>query len=71
MHSVTGAGPGRPAADPAGSADPARATAARARLLAGLAAAGIGGAIPIMIAASAVRNSWMDPPIVLPAWGPP
>ena len=71
MHSVTGAGPGRPAADPAGSADPARATAARARLLAGLAAAGIGGAILIMIAASAVRDSWMDPPIVLPAWGPP
>ena len=73
MHSVTGAGPGRPAADPAGGglADPALGHAARARLLAGLAAAGIGGAILIMIAASAVRDSWMDPPIVLPAWGPP
>jgi hypothetical protein len=77
MHSVTGAGPDRPAADPAGSADPgdsadpARATAGRARLLAGLAAAGIGAAILIMIAASAVRDSWMYPPIVLPAWGPP
>jgi hypothetical protein len=45
--------------------------ARRARLLTGLAAAGIGGAVLIMIAASAVRDSWMYPPVVLPTWGPP
>jgi hypothetical protein len=143
MHSVTGAGPGRPvaepttAAEPAGAAEPATAsgpagsaspveaaepaepagaaepadhpgpadatkstrpadpveaitpagaadradrsdqtglaapTAGRARLLTRLAAAGIGGSILIMIAASAVRDSWMYPPVAPPAWGPP
>jgi hypothetical protein len=98
MHSVTGAGPGRPAGHPAGPsgpagaaelagaadhvgpgepahaitpADPAGPAPGRARLLTWLAAAGIGGAILIMIAASAVRDSWMYPPIVLPASGPP
>jgi len=66
------AGPGDPAeaAAPAGPADRAG-PARRARLLTGLAAAGIGGSILIMIAASAVRDSWMYPPVVLPAWGPP
>ena len=97
MHSVTAAGSGRPAADPAdpadsaGAADPAdhagpadsgftesagpavtvEPAARRARLLTGLAAAGIGGSILIRIAASLVRDSWMYPPVALPGWGPP
>jgi len=74
MRSVTGAGPGCPAAGPAGPADHAGnagPVTGRARLLTGLAAGGIGHSILIMIAASAVRDSWMYPPIVLPVPGPP
>ena len=68
--STESAGPGEPAhaitpADPAGPAP------GRARLLTWLAMAGIGCSILIMIAASAVRDSWMYPPIMLPGVGPP
>ena len=65
MRSATGASPGS-ATD--GQAMP---TAGRARLLSWLAMAGIGSSILIMIAASAVRDSWMYPPIKLPGVGPP
>jgi hypothetical protein len=41
------------------------------RGLAWLAVAGIVGSVLIMIAASAVRNSWERPRIVMPATGPP
>jgi hypothetical protein len=74
-HPAAGAaGPAAGAAGSAGAAglaDPAGPAARRARLLTGLATAGIGGSILIMIAASVVRDSWMYPPVVLPAWGPP
>src|SRR5580658_4091831 len=65
MRSATGASPGSATA---GQAMPA---AGRARLLSWLAMAGIGSSILIMIAASAVRDSWMYPPIKLPGVGPP
>ena len=65
MRDATGASPGSAAA---GQALP---TVGRARLLGWLAVAGIGSSILIMIAASAVRDSWMYPPIVLPSAGPP
>jgi hypothetical protein len=65
MRSATGASSG------SAGAGQAVATAGRARLLGWLAMAGIGSSILIMIAASAVRDSWMYPPIVLPSVGPP
>lgn len=42
-----------------------------ARALAWVAAAGIGSSITIMIGASLLRASWMAPPLVMPAVGPP
>src|SRR5208282_6569223 len=65
MRSATGTS-SSPAA--AGQAMP---TADRARVLSWLAMIGIGCSILIMIAASAVRDSWMYPPITLPGAGPP
>ena len=65
MRSATGASSGSATA---GQAMP---TANRARVLTWLAMAGIGCSILIMIAASAVRDSWMYPPITLPSVGPP
>ncbi|HTZ94557.1 MAG TPA: hypothetical protein VMB74_19355 [Streptosporangiaceae bacterium] len=41
------------------------------RLLGWLAGAGIGSAIMIMIGAALVRQDWMQPPIAMPATGPP
>jgi hypothetical protein len=41
------------------------------RVLTWLAVTGIGGSIMIMIAASVVRSSWMYPPVVMSALGPP
>ena len=41
------------------------------RLLGWLAGAGIGGAIAIMVGAALVRQDWMQPPIAMPATGPP
>jgi hypothetical protein len=64
MRSVTGAGEQSPAAVPAPPA------ADRVRLLSWLAAAGIGGSLLVMIAASVLRNSWNTPRLVLPGWGP-
>jgi hypothetical protein len=46
-------------------------TAGRARGLTLVAAAGIGVALLIMIAASLVRGAWMLPPVPMPAVGPP
>jgi hypothetical protein len=43
----------------------------RARVLTGLAAAGVGSSTLIIIVLSLLRDSWQYPPIVLPAWGPP
>jgi hypothetical protein len=65
MRSATGAG--------SGSAMAAQdmPTVDRARFLTWLAVAAIGCSILIMIAASAVRDSWMYPPITLPSVGPP
>jgi len=61
--------PRDPAApDPAA---PGPGAAARGRALTVVAAAGIGIAILIMIAASLVRGGWMLPPVVMPAAGPP
>src|ERR1700728_3655697 len=65
MRSATGASSGSAAAERAMPA------AGRARLLSWLAVAGIGSSILIMIAASAVRDSWMYPLIKLPGVGPP
>ena len=65
MRSATGASSSSAAA---GQAMP---TAGRARVLSWLAMVGIGSSILIMIAASAVRDSWMYPPIILPSVGPP
>jgi hypothetical protein len=65
MRSVTGAGEPPPAADPATPA------ADRTRLLTWLAGTGIIGSILVMIAASALRNSWNTPRLQLPAWGLP
>jgi hypothetical protein len=42
-----------------------------ARVLTWLTMTGIGSSILIMIAASLVRSSWMLPPVVMPALGPP
>ena len=76
-------GPGSAATDPPGSGSsatdlPAGAGAGppgearrRTRVLTWLAGAGIGGSILVMIAASAVRDSWMTPPMPGPAAGPP
>lgn len=41
------------------------------RLLGWLAGAGIGGALLIMIGAALIRQDWMQPPIAMPATGPP
>jgi hypothetical protein len=41
------------------------------RLLGWLAGGGIGGAILIMVGAALVRQDWMQPPISMPATGPP
>jgi hypothetical protein len=61
--------PRDPAApDPAA---PGPGAAGRGRALTVVAAAGIGIAILIMIAASLVRGGWMLPPVVMPAAGPP
>src|ERR1039458_961544 len=57
--------------DPAGDAPDGRAPGHRGRALTVAAAAGIGIAILIMVAASLVRGSWMLPPVVMPAVGPP
>jgi hypothetical protein len=65
MRSATGASSGSATA---GQDMP---TANRARMLTWLATVAIGGSILIMIAASAVRDSWMYPPITLPSVGPP
>jgi len=65
MRSATG--PSSSSA-PGGRAAP---TAGPARVLSWLAMIGIGSSILIMIAASAVRDSWMYPPIKLPSAGPP
>jgi hypothetical protein len=67
MRSVTGADTAF-GADPA---DPAESAAGRTRLLGWLAVIGMSSSILIMIAASVVRDSWMYPPIVLPAGGAP
>jgi hypothetical protein len=67
MRSVTGADTA-PGADPAEPAEPAT---HRTRLLGWLAVIGMSGSILIMIATSVVRDSWMYPPIVLPAGGAP
>jgi len=45
--------------------------AGSARVLSLLAMIGIGSSILIMLATSAVRDSWMYPPITLPSVGPP
>jgi hypothetical protein len=65
MRSATGASPS-PAT--AGQDLPAEGSA---RVLSWLALIGIGASILIMLAASAVRDSWMYPPIKLPGVGPP
>jgi hypothetical protein len=65
MRSATRAGSGSP------TAEQVMPTAGRARLLTWLAVAGIGSSLLIMVAASAVRDSWMYPRIILPAVGPP
>jgi hypothetical protein len=44
---------------------------ASVRVLGRIAAAGIGGAIALMIGASFVRQDWMYPPLRVPAVGPP
>ena len=56
----------RPPPAPAGGL-PAR----RGRGLVLAAAAGIGTAIAIMVAASLARGAWTRPPLALPAAGPP
>ncbi len=65
MRSVTAAGDGSPAADPATPVPD------RTRLLTWLSAVGIIGSILIMIAASLLRNGWNSPRIALPAGGLP
>jgi alpha-1,6-mannosyltransferase len=65
MRSLTMASEGSPAADPATTVGD------RTRLLTWLAVAGIIVSILIMIAASALRNSWNSPRLVLPAIGLP
>jgi hypothetical protein len=51
--------------------DPVRSAADVTRVLTRLAVAGIGSSILIMIAISAVRDSWMYPPLAGPASAPP
>jgi hypothetical protein len=46
-------------------------TAASTRVYAWVAAAGIGAALAVMIAASLTRASWMGPPMPMPRIGPP
>jgi len=46
-------------------------TGASTRLYAGVAYAGIGAALAMMIAASLTRASWMGPPMAMPRTGPP
>lgn len=41
------------------------------RICVGVASAGIGAALAVMIAASLTRASWMGPPMVMPKTGPP
>jgi hypothetical protein len=41
------------------------------RIYAGVASAGIGAALAVMIAASLTRASWMGPPMAMPKTGPP
>jgi hypothetical protein len=65
MRSTTGVSSSPPAA---GSVRP---RADWTRVLTWLAVTGIGSSILIMIAASVVRSSWMYPPVVMPALGPP
>jgi hypothetical protein len=65
MRNATGAAS---SSAPAEQATPA---AGPARVLSWLAMIGIGSSILIMVAASAVRDSWMYPPIKLPGAGPP
>jgi len=65
MSSATRVGSGSPAAERA------LPMAGRARLFSRLAVAGIGCSLLIMVAASATRDSWMYPRIILPAVGPP
>ena len=65
-HDLTPRDPAAP--DPAA---PGPGAAGRGRALTVVAAAGIGIAILIMIAASLVRGGWMLPPVVMPAAGPP
>ena len=64
--------PHSPVAEVPASGSPASGAPARhARGLTVVAAAGIGIAILIMIAASLVRGGWMLPPVAMPAAGPP
>src|SRR5260221_9950994 len=65
MLSATGASSGSPATGLVGS------RAHRTRVLARLAVAGIGSSILIMIAMTAVRDSWMYPPIAGAGSAPP
>ena len=65
MPNATGASSSSAAA---GQATP---TAGPARVLSWLAMIGIGASILFMLAASALRDSWMYPPIKLPGAGPP
>ena len=67
------ASPDPAAPDPASPdpGTPGRGAAGRGRALTVMAAAGIGIAVLIMIAASLVRGGWMLPPVPMPALGPP
>ena len=67
-----GPAPRSPGAGVPASGRPAPGAPARpARGLTVVAAAGIGIAILIMMAASLVRGGWMLPPVAMPAAGPP
>jgi hypothetical protein len=54
-----------------GSASLAGPVARSTRVYAWVAAAGIGAALAVMIAASLTRASWMGPPLAMPRIGPP
>jgi hypothetical protein len=56
---------------PVSAVSPATPTARSARILGWLAAAGLGTAILIMIAASLIRQVWMFPALAMPHLGPP